>query len=920
MGQSRMMDQLSKREQVILSYLVRRFTNKEIAAELHLAVSSVKWYVRQIMNKLGVNNRREAVEQARALGWLTAEAPSDTLLQEQRTGPPHNIPYPVTSFIGRVDEIEIVCQLQNKHRLVTLTGSGGIGKTSLALQVARQRLESFSAGVWLVELASLNNPALVITAVAQALRLSEVPGVAVIDTLIAYLKNREMLLILDNCEHLLQACASTIEILLKGCPNLHILATSREFLNLPGEVTFRVPSLTMPDPSQLPPLAQLAQMDAVRLFVDRANQAGIGFILNDDNIQDVVNICHRLGGIPLAIELAAARVRVMPVDQITRRLDNVFNLLNGGTRTVLSRQQTLKATIDWSYDLLTEKERLLFHRLSVFAGGWTLEAAEEVCSGQGIDIDQVLNQLTSLLDKSLISTISSADGKNRFHMLETVRQYASAKLANDKLRDEGESQALRTQHLAYYLSLVEKLAPKIIGPEQIEILDELEIELDNLRLALEWALQYHVMAGLYLASNLEIFWNCRFHWIEGEQWLEKLLTKEAETRGSDLPQLDMPDILMWMKSYHALFSMITLLFPADPYRVRWSTLLPECIERCRQMGDVGSLELAKLNRLQAYILFWNGNIDESIVCLEESLTISQQKKFRMEEAITIHALGYYALLLGELAKSQTWLESGYILSKQLGRPDLLASYLGTLGLTVGFWEDQERGKELLEESLGILLKLSDLQEYHWTAVLLLHFCQDAQSIERAKIALFHFLETKNDNRSIWAYANLVYAEWSNGHFEEAGYWERESFSYVDSDPQLKTLNFRNYCFVFLWLARLAFSRGEIYEARVYLQTAAPWFRAAGQSLAFDYVHFLDFLAVLFAFSGEPVLAAKLFGAIEDMFDRYRVGLGSRQIMEHENAVEMVHESLTDEIFFATWDEGKVMAIPRAIRLASEHIA
>lgn len=292
----------------------------------------------------------------------------------------NNLPQQVTSFIGREQEMAEVKGLLARTRLLTLTGAGGAGKTRLSLQVAADLLQGGGDGVWFVELAALADPNLVPQTVAQALGVREEPGRTILDTLVDYLKSRKLLLLLDNCEHVLNATAQLADTILRACPDVQILATSREGLNIPGETTYRIPSLSLPDPEQTPTPENLSQCEAVRLFVERAQAAQPSFRVNPHNAPAVAQICHRLDGIPLAIELAAARVRALPIEQIAAGLDDRFRLLTGGSRTALPRQQTLRALIDWSYDLLSPEERTLLRRLSVFAGGWTLEAAEAVCA------------------------------------------------------------------------------------------------------------------------------------------------------------------------------------------------------------------------------------------------------------------------------------------------------------------------------------------------------------------------------------------------------------------------------------------------------------------------------------------------------------------------------------------------------------
>jgi predicted ATPase len=304
------------------------------------------------------------------------------------------------SFIGREKEIAEVTRLLSTACIVTLTGPGGAGKTRLALQVGADLLDTYPDGVWWVELASLSNPALVLTAVASALDVPEQPGRRLDETLVRALPTKHLLLVLDNCDHLISACRDLADPLLRACPHLRILATSREALGVDGEVTYRVPSLQLPDLHRLPPPAELVQYEAIRLFAERAALSQPGFSVTASNAAAVAQICHRLDGIPLAIEFAAAQAKVLSVDQIGARLDDCFRLLTAGARKTLPRHQTLQATMDWSYDLLSEQERTVLRRLSVFAGGWTLDAAEAVCAGDGVESTDILDRLTQFVDKS----------------------------------------------------------------------------------------------------------------------------------------------------------------------------------------------------------------------------------------------------------------------------------------------------------------------------------------------------------------------------------------------------------------------------------------------------------------------------------------------------------------------------------------
>jgi predicted ATPase len=359
----------------------------------------------------------------------------------------HNLPTPFTSFVGRERELGDLQARLAEVRLLTLTGVGGCGKTRLALEVGRTVLERYRDGVWQVELGPLADAALVPRSVAAGMGVHETAGQSMVSALAARLKGRRLLLVLDNCEHLLDACAALVDVLLRGCPEVQVLTTSREALGITGEVSWRVPSLPVPDPQRRLSLAELQRNAAVRLFTERAAAVEPRFVLTEHNAAAVTQVCARLDGMPLALELAAARMAALSVDQLAARLDQRFRLLTGGSRAALPRQQTLRATLDWSYDLLSEPERRLLIRLAVFAGGWGLEAAELVCAGMGIDQADVLDLLGRLVSKSLVIAEENRQGAERYRLLETVRQYA-----RERLVAANEAEVLHERHANYFLT------------------------------------------------------------------------------------------------------------------------------------------------------------------------------------------------------------------------------------------------------------------------------------------------------------------------------------------------------------------------------------------------------------------------------------------------------------------------------------
>src|SRR5829696_7848515 len=384
-------------------------------------------------------------------------------------GGKHNLPASLSSFVGRERELVEAKRMLAMTRLLTLTGAGGSGKTRVALEVAKDLVGAYPDGVWLVELASLAEGTLVPQAMAEALGASEEPGRTLIEALVDVLRSKQMLLVLDNCEHLLGAAARLTETLLGACAGLRVLATSRQALGVQGEATWLVPPLSGPDPQKRHTVEKLGGYESVRLFVERARSRAPAFALDPKNAPAVEEICWRLEGMPLAIELAATRVGTLGVEQISERLGDSLKLLICSSRTATRRQRTLRGTLDWSFELLDEPERKLFGRLSVFAGGWTLEAAEVVGAGDGIEEGEVLGLLSQLVDRSLMVIESTGEGRVRFRMLEPVRQYAQ-----ERLEESGEADAVRSRHATFFLGLAEEAEPELQGPRQGAWLEQLE--------------------------------------------------------------------------------------------------------------------------------------------------------------------------------------------------------------------------------------------------------------------------------------------------------------------------------------------------------------------------------------------------------------------------------------------------------------
>jgi predicted ATPase/DNA-binding CsgD family transcriptional regulator len=497
---------LTRRERDVLALLAEGLTAPEIAERLVLGLSTVKYHLQHVYAKLDVNSRREAIRRANELGLL-APATAETAASAPRQSVPaasiHNLPPQLTRFFGRKDDIARVQERLAEWRLVTLTGPGGVGKTRLSMRVAEETLAYFSDGVWFVELAPLSEPSAVARHMAHVVGERERSDRTSAEALRGFFEKRRCLLVMDNCEHLLNVCAWLAEDLLRASPGLRVLATSREPLGVRGEANYVVPSLPFPDPQRLLAFEEVARNTSVSLFMDRVRAVVPDYAVTPQNAASVARICQRLDGIPLALELAAARINILTLEQLAHRLDDVFSLLTSGSRTALPRHQTLRATIDWSYNLLGLGEQLLLQRLAIFAGGCTLAAAESVCSGDGLAASEVLPQLAALVQKSMVVTNRRGDGEPRYVLLEMVRQYAAEKLAA-----AGDHERLSQRHWHYFVSYLESNARQFLSRAWPTLFGQLQADLENLRLALAWAFEQQgdPEAGIRLVVAFQPVW------------------------------------------------------------------------------------------------------------------------------------------------------------------------------------------------------------------------------------------------------------------------------------------------------------------------------------------------------------------------------------------------------------------------------
>jgi predicted ATPase/DNA-binding winged helix-turn-helix (wHTH) protein len=597
----------------------------------------------------------------------------------------HNLPYHLTSFVGRDQEIAQLEELVKANRLVTLTGAGGVGKTRLAIEVARRLTDAFPDGVWLMELAALSDPRLVPQAVAQALEVKEQPTRSVIETLCNYLASKKLLLVLDNVEHLLEACAHLVDEIVRHSPDIAVLVTSRERLGMTGELTYRVPSLTVPGTSETLTLESVSRYEGVRLFVERAKLARPDFDLTAENAASVASICARLDGMPLAIELAAPRLRSRSVEELIRGLDQRFALLADGWRTALPRHRTLRSMLDWSYDLLTEREQAMLRRAAVFVGGWTLEAAEQVCVGDGIETSDVVEQLTSLVDKSLIMTDEQAT-VTRYAMLETVRQYAL-----DRLRESGEVAQWRGSHLACFVALALEFNKEVMGTKQEAWVARIASEHDNLRAALAWSTESNSLEGLRLAVALDAFWRIRGFLAEGRAWFARLL---------DVVPINLRTRLRARGLYAAaLFAILQADYAAG------KALLQESLVLFREIDDPRNVAYA-LDSL-AYLAIEQGEYPEAEARAREAVDLLRARASREGLCFALIHLAIALRWRGEWAAAYELYEQSLVIAREFGTPWEIGTALREIGLAECDEGRCDIALQHLAEAMTILHGLGD---------------------------------------------------------------------------------------------------------------------------------------------------------------------------------------------------------------------
>jgi predicted ATPase/transcriptional regulator with XRE-family HTH domain len=828
-------------------------------------------------------------------------------LRSARLAPKHNLPAQLTSFIGRKKEIEQIKQRlaplsssagdhgprsdaerRNdgpgvRARLVTLTGSGGTGKTRLALQVARELVPAFPDGVWFVDFAPLTDPALVPQAVRVALGLREVQERSLPAVLADYVRDRTLLLLFDNCEHLIDACARLAETLVRAGPNVSILATSREALGVAGEAAVRIPSLSLPEAQPTQPEVVL-QSEAGRLFVERAQTAWPDFAATDDNAPVIARVCRSLDGIPLAIELAAVWVKTLQVEQIAARLDDRFHLLTGGSRTALPRQQTLRALIDWSYNLLTEPERALLRRLSVFAGGWTLEAAEAL----GGEEAEVLELLMQLVNKSLVVAERQPGAEARYALLETIRQYA-----REKLLETDEGAALSRRHLKFFMRLAEALEGEIRGANELAALNRLETEHDNIRAALEWAISHSVGDGaaidadtaLRLSGAIWLFWHYRQYWGEGHNWLSKILALPG-AQARSLARAKALNGLTYLTRYWRLpaSSPIGLSYAAR-YRRHPDSSLPVYEESVSLLHEA-----------------------------EESMSLWRELENPRQEGYlhALRTLGETAYHAGDQTRGRALIEESLGLAQVAGDNASIAWSLFNLGLFAREEGRPEAAWTLYAESLahhrqahfptGIAYQLNAMA---WQAIAQQDWAA-AQPLIEESLRLCHDL---GDRAGLGGALNTAGArEWLRGQYDRAGLYFTESLE-VAQAINLQGQAVEAVC----GLAWMSLHLGDHLSARQHLLQHLRLGRE--NSWPGSVISSLAGFSALAEALGQPARAIQLLGAAETQ--RMRLNLDWDTLLRAETGrLQAALRNQLDETAFAeAWAAGEKMTLEEAVGYA-----
>ena len=766
----------------------------------------------------------------------------------------HTLPVSLTSLIGREQEVQALhtLLLLPDVRLLTLTGTAGVGKTRLAIEVARDLAHDFADGVHLVSLAPLSDPAFVIPTIAHCVGITQSGSQPLLVQLKTTQRDKQRLLVLDNFEHVIEASPLLVE-LLEACPDLKLLVTSREVLRLRGEHQFAVPPLALPDPRNLSDVGSLAHVPAVQLFLQRAQAIRSDFQLTTDNAATITEICLRLDGLPLAIELAAARVKVLSLQALLTRLERRLQILTGGMRDLPERQHTLRATIQWSYDLLSEEEQRLFRRLAIFVGGCSLEAAEALCSMLGEGGISVLEDVASLLDKSLLQHREQRQGGPRLMMLATLREYGMEALATNE-----EIEVTRQVHAHYYLHLAEEAEPELAGPQQAEWLERLEREHDNLRAAMQWVLEQgeaekSMESALRLGGALQQFWQVRRYLSEGRTFLEHALAGSTGAVTSSRA-----------KALMTAARLAVLQADTD----QGEALCEESLALWRELGDTAGM--AYTLHLLGIVACQRSELGRARSQFEESLALWRKVGDKNGIASALFYSASLALQQGEYSRARVLCEESLALSKQEGNKSGIALALFKLAqICFNSQGDPATVRSLLEESLTLYRELGD------THGLATCFCLSGQlALQQGDAAMA---------RSLVEEGLVLY--------REIGGWE-------EGIGESLTV-----------LGKVAAVQGDYTAARAFYGESLTF---PGKMDAVWIASSLEGLAGVVAVQGDPMWAIRLYGAAEALRESVGTPVPPVERSTYERSVAAARAQLGEKTFATAWAEGRIMTVEQVL--------
>ncbi len=867
-------------EQILISNDAYELCKYDFASEKEANVS---------FRDLGERRLKDVIQPIRLHQIITSGIREDFPPLKTLDARPNNLPIQLTSFIGREEEMKKIKNLLKQTSLLTLTGPGGTGKTRLSLQVAADVIDEFENGVWFVELASLHEPDLLPNIIMQALEISEQPKQDVIVTLSDHLKEKELLIIFDNCEHIITACSKLAEQLLKKSPKLKIIATSREALRCSGEMTFGTLSMTIPDTKSIETPDQLTEYESVRLFIERSLVLNSKFRVTNENAPAVAGICSQLEGIPLAIELAAARTNILSVEKIYERLDDRFKFLTGGKRTALPRQQTLRAMIEWSYDLLSEEERILWKRLSVFSGGWTIEAAEAVCTNDEIAKDDLLDILASLTEKSIVI---AGDENERFRMLETIRQYGEY-----QLKDTGEFENISGRHLKYYSEFADIPRNYLRGKDAEFWRKVLIDETGNIEKALLWSFEnYDGEDGIRLAGAMAYFWQINGYLSKGLRFLESSMEKFKET-----------------ENYYCIRVISNLgnfaRLSGDFEKAK--THLEKSLHISRQIENKG-LICDSQHRL-AILEFDIGNFDESRKFYEENLEYYKSIDDKYGISSTLNNLGNIFSTQGYTDKASGMYIESLAIRKEQGDNLGVAVTLCNLGILADEQGDYSRAKALLDESLQIRQVIGDKEGEAVTLSNLGNVAFNMAEYDKA-MALYGkcydiFFEIGNRSGIAESYYNLARSAF------ELNEYEKSLTLYEKSLDICRELNLDLEIAVCLHgLGIFKLMNKEYSKAKEYYSESLMIF--SEKRSVIDVSKILVSIAELETEKGNYQAGAVLISFIKKEFlEKRKLKFATSTQTVMDNSISKIKENLSVGEFEKYFEEGKLMSLEDACKLA-----